>query len=229
MRMDYRSSFGSMAAKPPIAGARQRIGLLGGSFNPPHAAHLLISEIALRRLQLDRLWWVVTPGNPLKAGRALMPLRQRLAAARTLAINPRITITGFEQHLASPYTSATLEFLALRYPQTDFVWVMGADCLAEFHRWHRWQHIFESMPVAVVDRPGWRMPAVASVAAQRYARARVDEAKALTLAARAAPAWTLLTGPLSPLSSTQVRGDGGKQPDFRLPAVKTAQKLENIQ
>ena len=200
------SRFGRLAAKPPVAGAGERIGLLGGSFNPPHAAHVLISEIALKRLQLDRLWWLVTPGNPLKSGRDLMPLAERLAACRAMVKDPRITVTAFEKNLPSAYTAATLDYLQLRQPQTRFVWVMGADCLAQFHRWRQWQHIFMTMPVAVVDRPGWRFPALASRASRTFQNSRIPETRSAVLASMPAPAWTFLTSPLSPLSSTQVRG-----------------------
>ena len=220
MRTVPLSRFGSLAAKPPHAGPAQRIGLLGGSFNPPHAAHRLISEIALRRLQLDRIWWLVTPGNPLKNGAMPMPLGDRVAACRTIAADARITITTFETALPTPYTAATLDFLRLRYPDTAFVWLMGADCLAEFHRWRQWQHIFETVPVAVVDRPHWRLRATASIAAQRFARARWPEARAAQLPTARAPAWTLLSGPLSPLSSTEVRA--GRRAAF----AKSVLKLE---
>ena len=212
MRLTPLTPFGRLAAMPPAAGEGQRVGLLGGSFNPPHAAHALISDIALKRLHLDRLWWLVTPGNPLKSADELMPLNSRIAACRAMVTNPRIQITAFEQHLPSRYTSATLDFLRQRQPTTQFVWVMGADCLAHFHRWHRWQHIFATMPVAVVNRPGWLLPAVASPAARRFQRNRLPEAQAASLAANRAPAWTLLTGPLSPLSSTRLRGERHNQP-----------------
>ena len=195
-----------MAAKPPPAGQGQRIGLLGGSFNPPHDAHLLISEIALKRLELDRLWWLVTPGNPLKSGKGLIPLETRVELCRDLVRDPRIVVTTFEKNLPSAFTAATLDFLRARSPVTQFVWIMGADCLAQFHRWQQWRHIFETMPIAVIDRPGWRMKAVASPAAKRFAGSRLPEDKAGKLAQTRAPAWSLISGPLSPLSSTTLRG-----------------------
>ncbi len=205
MRPHPFSRFGSIAAMPPVAGTGQRIGLLGGTFNPPHAAHVLISEIALKRLQLDQIWWVVTPGNPLKSGRPLPPIEERAAACRALAHDPRIVVTTFEDHLPSAYTAATLDFLHLRAPGAAFVWVMGADCLAQFHRWNAWRHIFATMPIAVIDRPGWHLKAAASPAAVTFARARHPENAAATLSTRRAPAWSLITGPLSPISSTQLR------------------------
>jgi nicotinate-nucleotide adenylyltransferase len=207
MRQLPLSRFGRMAAMPPPAGAGQRIGLLGGSFNPPHAAHLLISEIALKRLQLDRLWWVITPGNPLKSRHILRPLADRVAACQALIQDPRIVTTTFEKDLPTAFTAATLDFLRVRYPRAQFVWIMGADCLAQFHRWQQWRHIFETMPIAVIDRPAWRLKAHASPAAKTFARQRLAETKAKTLAGLKAPAWTLISGPLSPLSSTKLRAD----------------------
>jgi nicotinate-nucleotide adenylyltransferase len=202
------SRFGSIAARPPVAGAGQRIGLLGGTFNPPHAAHVLISEIALKRLQLDAIWWMVTPGNPLKARQGLPTVDDRVAAIGALTQDPRIVSTAFEAQLPTAYTAATLDFLRLRSPDANFVWVMGADCLAQFHRWYDWRHIFATMPIAVVDRPGWRFRAAASPAAHRFAANRLPEAQAARLPRLPAPAWTMLTGPLSPLSSTKLRGEG---------------------
>jgi nicotinate-nucleotide adenylyltransferase len=205
MRPAIASRFGSIAARPPLAGPRQRIGLLGGTFDPPHNAHVLISEIALKRLQLDRVWWLITPGNPLKAGRPLPSLDDRLAACRALTSDPRIIPTAFEAQLPTAYTAATLDFLRVRHPEVDFVWIMGADCLAQFHRWYDWRHIFETLPIAVVDRPGWRLKASAGPAAQTFGAYRLPEVAAACLPRLAAPAWSLLSGPLSPLSSTELR------------------------
>ena len=119
--------FGSIAARPPLAMAGQRIGLMGGSFNPPHAGHRLISQIALRRLGLDRVWWIVTPGNPLKSGDGLAPLAERLAQCEAMKRDNRIRVTAFEQHLTSSFTAGTLAFLRMRNPGVHFVWLMGAD------------------------------------------------------------------------------------------------------
>ena len=197
--------FGSLRATPPLATAGMRIGLLGGSFNPPHAGHRLISQIALRRLGLDRVWWIVTPGNPLKSRSELLPLAERLGLANAIKQDARITVTSFETGLASPFTAGTLAFLRLRYPSVRFVWLMGADCLAEFHRWRQWRDIFRLLPVAVVDRPGWHLRSLASPAARSFGRKRLTESRAHRLPFMPAPAWTLLTGPLSPLSSTVIR------------------------
>jgi nicotinate-nucleotide adenylyltransferase len=191
--------------RPPFAADGMRIGLLGGSFNPPHAAHRLISETALKRLRLARVWWIVTPGNPLKEHRELAPLAERIRLARKLARDPRIEVTAFEAALGSAYTAQTLAYLRQRYPRVRFVWLMGADNLASFHRWKDWRTIFETMPIAVEDRPGWRYRALASPAASRFAGRRIPESGAAMLPDLAPPAWCFLSGPLSKLSSTALR------------------------
>ena len=194
-----------ISARAPLAEPGQRIGLLGGSFNPPHAGHVQITQIALRRLQLDRIWWLVTPGNPLKSNGNLPTLAMRMQACSDLVASPKVAITGFEAELGTPYTAATIDFLRWRFPAVRFVWVMGADNLAGFHRWQHWRHIAASVPIAVVNRPGWHMAAMASPAARAMASSFMPEREASALAGRAAPVWTLLTGPLSPLSSTSLR------------------------
>ena len=198
-------SFGRVGVGAPHALANQTVGILGGSFNPPHDGHVQITEIALRRLQLDQLWWVVTPGNPLKSNGGLPPLPDRISACEKLMINPRVTITGFEARLGTPYTAATLGYLRRRFSGVHFVWIMGADNLATFHRWQRWREIASEVPIAVVDRPGWRLKAMASPAGRSLAAAFIPEAQAANLARMDAPVWTLLSGPLSPLSSTALR------------------------
>jgi nicotinate-nucleotide adenylyltransferase len=200
------SAHGRIKAHPPYAGPGQVIGLLGGSFNPPHAAHKLISETALKRLGLDKVWWVVSPGNPLKSRAEQAPLNERIVLCRTMAKNPRIEITDFEADLPTPYTASTIAFLKRRSPLVRFIWIMGADNLASFHRWQHWREIFTTVPIVVVDRPGWRMKALASKAAQAFASQRIPEIDAKSLVHAPAPAWTFLTGPLSHLSSTALRG-----------------------
>jgi nicotinate-nucleotide adenylyltransferase len=200
--------FGSIKPRLPLAFPGQKIGLLGGSFNPPHAAHRMITGAARRRLGLDAVWWVVTPGNPLKSHDELLPLADRLRMCRELVPNPKIKVTAFEQDLDSTYTAATLAYLKLRYPSVHFVWLMGADNLTTFHRWEDWQGIAQTMPIAVVDRPGWRHKSLAGPAAQSLWRSYVPEQNAATLPLMQAPAWTFLTGPLSKLSSTEIRARG---------------------
>lgn len=208
MRKSASDRFGRIAARPPHAEPGQAIGLLGGSFNPPHVAHRQISEIALKRLGLDKVWWLVSPGNPLKARADLASLDERLRLCREMAHNPHIEITGFEAELPTPYTASTLAFLRARNPLVHYVWIMGADNLATFHLWQRWREILALVPIAVVNRPGWRLKAMASPAARAFARSRRPESEAPMLARMPPPAWAFLTGPLSPVSSTAIRAKG---------------------
>lgn len=186
------------------------VGLFGGSFNPPHQGHLLVAEIALRRLGLDQLWWLVTPGNPLKSRNELAPLAERLAACEALAENPRIKITAFEKTLGTSYTARTLDFIRARNPHVHFIWIMGADNLAGFHRWQRWQKIATTFPIAVIDRPGSTLAYLSSKTARTFDYARVDEEDAGVLWQKRAPAWTFIHGPRSTLSSTAIRAAAGK-------------------
>jgi nicotinate-nucleotide adenylyltransferase len=165
----------------------------------------MVAHTALRRLGLDRLWWVVTPGNPLKANDGLPPLAARMAQAQRLARHPRMCVTGFESQLGTAYTAQTLAFLVSRYPGVHWVWVMGADNLASFHRWQHWRRIAELMPIAVVDRPGYRLKALASPAARALIGRRVREAQAHGLVRLTPPAWTFLGARLSTESSTEIR------------------------
>jgi nicotinate-nucleotide adenylyltransferase len=182
-----------------------RIGLFGGTFDPPHAAHLAASLLAMKRLRLDRVWWLVTPGNPLKDTRGLEPLAKRMAQARALARHPRVHVTGLEAVINTRYTYDTLEFLRRRCPGVRFVWVMGADNLRSFYRWQNWRGIADLMPMAVIDRMGSSLYAASGRAAQALARHRLPERLATTLANRPPPAWLYLHGLKSPLSSTALR------------------------
>jgi len=212
-----------------MAAAGMRIGLLGGSFDPPHAAHREISETALKRLGLDRVWWLVTPGNPLKPS-SKADLESRVAAARKVARHSRIEVTGYSA--GSAYTIDLLGALKRRFPGVNFVWLMGADNLAEFHLWRAWEKIFALMPIAVLDRPGWRMRARSGKAAQRFAPYMVDESDAGGLALLIPPAWTILTHRLSPLSSTSIRAKKtkkkqGKKAKAQVRPAKPAKKSES--
>ena len=186
-----------------------RIGLLGGSFNPPHEAHRAISLFAMKRLKLDRVWWLVTPGNPLKQGRALQSLDERMAAARKVANHPRIDVSCLEAVIGTRYTYDTIVYLRRRCGGARFVWIMGADNLAQFHRWKNWQGIAALLPIAVIDRPPDSFRSLASPAAQALARDRTPEANAGRLAILRPPAWTFLTGMKSDLSSTGLRNPDG--------------------
>lgn len=189
---------------PPHAPG-MRIGLFGGTFDPPHLAHLGATLLALKRLQLDRVWWLVTPGNPLKDTRGLAPLRDRILASRKLTHHPRIDITGLEAVINTRYTFDTVSWLIARCPGVRFVWIMGADNLRSFHRWQRWRGIAHLLPIVVVDRLGPSLYAAASPAGQALARARIPEIAVESLPSRRAPAWSFLHGLKSPLSSTALR------------------------
>lgn len=192
----------------PVAAPGLRVGLLGGSFDPAHDGHLHISRIALARLRLDRVWWLLSPGNPLKPD-APAPLARRLdAARRATGGHPRILATGIERALGTVYTVDTVLALKARYPAVRFVWLMGADNLAQFHRWHRWAAIMHALPVAVLARPGEQVRAGLSKTARRFAAARIPEREAAALPFRAPPCWTMLTHATSPLSSTALRARG---------------------
>ena len=182
-----------------------QVGLFGGSFNPPHAGHALVAEIALRRLALDQLWWLVTPGNPLKNGRELAPLSERVQLSEALMHDPRVKVTAFEAAQNVRFTADTLALVRAKNPGVDFVWIMGADNLASFHRWQNWQKIACTFPIAVIDRPGSTLAYLSSRMAKTFDYARVDEEDAMSLPGRRAPAWTFIHGPRSPLSSTALR------------------------
>ncbi len=189
----------------PYAAPGMQIGLFGGSFNPPHAGHALVAEIALRRLRLDQLWWMVTPGNPLKSTRELAPLAERVRLSEAITPDPRMKVTAFEAAHRIRYTADTVELVTSRNPGVNFVWVMGADSLASFHRWQRWRAIAAMLPIAVVDRPGSTLAFLSSVFAKTFDFARVDESDAGRLALIGPPAWTFVHGPRSTLSSTAIR------------------------
>ncbi|PPD44604.1 MAG: nicotinic acid mononucleotide adenylyltransferase [Methylocystis sp.] len=187
-----------------------RIGIFGGSFDPPHRGHALASRLALTRLRLDRIWWLVTPGNPLKDTSGLASLDARMAAARRLADDPRIVVTDIEAQIGSRYTAQTLRFLHRRCPGAKLVWIMGADNLLQFDRWRDWEEIMRTTPVAVIDRPGATLKASSAKAAQRFPRAWLAEQDACLLAQAKPPALVYLHGPRSALSSTELRRRSGR-------------------
>lgn len=191
----------------PFAMPGQAIGLLGGSFDPPHAGHVHLTREALKRFGLDRVWWLVSPGNPLKI-RGPAPLDQRLRAAQNLMQHPSVEVTAIEAEINTRYTAETIARLKQLYPRVNFVWLMGADNLAQFHQWDRWQQIMESVPIGVLARPGGRIPARTSKAAQFYADYRVRKRDAFGLAHRSAPAWSFVNMPMSKASSTAIRARG---------------------
>ena len=212
----------STVARLPMAAPTMSIGLLGGSFNPPHEAHRQISLTALKRLGLDQVWWLVSPANPLKDSAKLPSLEDRVRAASKMANSPRIEVTGFAGN--SPYTIDLITELQRRFPSVNFVWLMGADNLAQFHRWRSFDKIFARLPIAVLDRPGFRLKARAGLAAQRFAPYRVDESDARGLARLEPPAWTILTHRLSGLSSTALRAKKANKKKAAGPVKKVKKK-----
>ena len=191
----------------PLAMPGQTIGLFGGSFDPPHAGHVHVSREALKRFGLDRVWWLVSPGNPLKRN-GPAPLDRRMAAARAMVRHPRITVTDIEARIGTRYTAETLERLMALYPGVRFVWLMGADNLAQFHRWQRWDRILRTVPVGVLARPGQRISARTARAAAIHAADRLPAEAARLLPRAAPPAWCFVNLPMVDLSSTAIRARG---------------------
>ena len=187
-----------------------RVGLYGGSFNPAHEGHAHVAETARRRLQLDRVIWLVSPQNPLKSARETAPLDERLAAARAAARGRSMIVSDAETRLGSQYTIDTIQALKARFPGVDFVWIMGADSLASFHRWRGWTQIMAEVPVAVVSRPWISLKSRSSPAARRFAGARVSLLQAKLLPGATPPRWVFLTGPLNFQSSTALRARQAK-------------------
>jgi len=182
-----------------------RVGLFGGSFNPAHEGHAHVAETALRRLNLDTVIWLVWPQNPRKPSAQPGPLAEALAGARARARGSAMIVSDAETRLGSQFTIDTVRVLRARYPGVHFVWVMGADSLASFHRWRGWTQIMREVPVAVISRPWAALKARTSPAARRFAHARKPATAAATLPGTPAPAWVYLTGPLNFASSTALR------------------------
>lgn len=190
----------------PPTRAGEVIGLLGGSFDPAHEGHVLITRAALDRFGLDRIWWLVSPGNPLKE-EGPAPMAVRLQAARAVMDDPRVRVTDIEAHLGTRYTAETLARLVALCRDVRFVWLMGGDNLKQIHLWQDWQSIFAMVPVGVLARPG-ALDAGESVAAKALAAARLPEGRSQQLGRADPPAWCLVTGPLSDASSTDIRARG---------------------
>ncbi len=192
----------------PYARPGQVVGLFGGSFDPPHQGHVHVTLEAMKAFGLDRVWWLVSPGNPLKQ-RGPAPLAQRHEAARDVMRHPRVEVTDIETHTGTRATADTLAALRRLYPQVRFVWLMGADNLAQFHRWKDWRLIMDSVPVGVVARPGDRISARMSPAARGYAQYRIDGQARHLLGQANAPAWCFVNVPMVDVSSTEIRSRGG--------------------
>lgn len=211
-----KSARGVSVSPPPVIRLPafqpgMRIGLFGGSFDPPHAGHLQVSLVGLRTLGLDQVWWLVSPQNPLKPNAPSSDLDRRIAAARALTRNhPGIRVTGIEADLGTNYSAETLGRLLPRMPGARLVWMMGADNLANFHRWRGWEMIAASLPIAVFNRPGIALKALASPAARALAPFRRDPADASDLANSEPPAWIFLPAPHIAISSTELRNQNAK-------------------
>ncbi len=182
-----------------------KVGLLGGSFNPAHEGHAHVAETALAKLGLDAVIWLVSPQNPLKSRHETRPLSERMASARAQARGPRMIVSDAETRIEAQYTLDTLRILKARHPGVHFVWLMGADNLASFHRWKGWVQIMQEAPVAVVSRPWAAMKGRLSVAARRFARYRHSSTQARSLPYMKPPAWVFLRGPFNFQSSTALR------------------------
>ncbi len=189
----------------PALVSGRRIGLFGGSFNPPHAGHRAIAEAAWKRLRLDEVWWLVNTRNPLKRPADTADLEQRLALTRKVAAHPRFRVLDLERRAGTIYTAELLARMAPLLEQGLFVWIMGADAFAGLHRWRDWRAIALRLPLAVFDRPGWTMKALHCPAALALRGARLPEREAALLAELAPPAWAFLTLPLREESSTRLR------------------------
>ena len=192
-------------------GAVRRIGLLGGSFNPAHQGHRDISLAALKYLDLDEIWWMVSPQNPLKPTDGMAPFAERLASARAMACHPKIRVTDIESRLCTQFTADTLKALVTRFPSCRFVWLMGADNLAQISSWRDWTKIFHLTPIAVFDRPTYTIKALTALAARRFRRSRRREAALKMLAATPPPAWVFVHHRLNPISATAIRAERARK------------------
>ncbi|MQP65399.1 nicotinate-nucleotide adenylyltransferase [Niveispirillum sp. SYP-B3756] len=211
---DLTATHGTALPTPPrpLAGGLWRglrVGLFGGSFNPAHGGHRHMSLMALRMLGLDEVWWLVSPQNPLKSLDGMAPLTQRMAGAARVANHPRIRVSDIETRMGTRYTVDTLAGLKRHFPGTDFVWLMGADNLAQMPRWRGWTRIFGMVPVAIFPRQPYSVGALGGKAARRFAKARWQMSAAKHLAGAKAPAWVFLEAPLHPASATAIRCQGG--------------------
>jgi nicotinate-nucleotide adenylyltransferase len=184
----------------------KRIGLLGGSFNPAHAGHVHVSQLALERLALDELWWLVSPQNPLKPVEGMAPFAQRMAQAKSVAkADARIVVSDIEVQMGTRFTVDTLGQLRQRFAQAAFVWIVGADNLRQMHRWQGWRTIFRMVPIAVFPRAPYSLRALGSRAARRFEFARIPETRARRLAELKPPAWVFLRTPLHGESASRIR------------------------
>lgn len=192
----------------PRARSGKKVGLFGGSFDPPHLGHVHITRQALQRFGLDEIWWLVSPGNPLKPeGPAAFD--RRIAAARAIIQHPRVCISDLEARLGTRFTASTINALQRLYPGVDFIWLMGADNLASFHKWEQWQSIMRNVSIGVLARPGDTLSARYSIAAKRFRSAQLRGRNSLLLRFSRPPCWCFVNVPMVNLSSTEIRARGG--------------------
>ena len=182
-----------------------KIGLLGGSFNPAHSGHIYISNEALKRLELDEVWWLVSPQNPLKSNSISAPLRIRLDNARSMAKGHNIRVEDLETKFKTNFTSKTLEFIIKRYGGSKFVWLMGADNLVEINQWFNWKNIFQIMPVAVFNRGVYSYSVINSIAGKYYFSKLHKTKDSNSIFDKPLPAWQFLHINKNPISSTLLR------------------------
>ena len=183
----------------------RRIGLLGGSFNPAHGAHRKMSLAAMEALGLDEVWWLVSPGNPLKPKKGMAPFAARIAAARAMARRSRIRVSDIEQRLGTRFTVDTVGAIIARYPADRFIWLMGADTVAQFHQWKDWRRLAATLPIAIMSRPGYDGPARAARAMGWLRWFVHPAATARRWTNWSAPAISLLRLPPDPTSATRLR------------------------
>ena len=183
----------------------QTIGLMGGSFNPAHQGHKMITDLALKQLRLNAVWWLVSTQNPLKSSIGLETLDKRITDACLLANHPKVTVKSIESQLNTRYTVDTIRLLKRRFPQTRFVWIMGADNLTQFPEWKNWQQIATMIGIAVFDRPGYSLKALSGKMAQRYSRFRISERRRASVGKLKPPVWVFLHALLNPISSSSIR------------------------
>ena len=193
------------SAPSPNTVSGLRIGILGGSFNPAHQGHRFISMAALERLGLDQVWWLVAPQNPLKSEDSLAPLKARLDGADKISKEKNIHVLDLEGPLGFEFTVDTLGFLKVQYPETHFIWLMGADCLGELHKWKSWEKIMTSIPLGVFSRPGYEAIALGGKAATHYKKYRVMEEKFKSLVVTEPPAWGYIGIEGQDISGTRLR------------------------
>lgn len=192
------------AAHLPPASTRARIGLFGGSFDPPHSGHVHVAETAMKRLGLDQVWWFPTPGNPLKE--APSDYEARFEAVQNLTRhNRKFQVSAAEKHANLRYTIDLVDLVRQQCPKAQLTWIMGGDSLMTFHFWKDWQRLAQTIPIAVIARPGFEIAARFSPFAKAFARQRLADIAARTLVEQSAPRWVYLPAPLNPVSSTALR------------------------